>query len=130
MEQDKELMKVETTTLVLPGQLNHMNNMHGGEILKLMDNTAGIVCAKYSGGNAVTAAVNEFKFIKPVPAGSVIRCEASVLSVGHTSMNTLVTIYVDDVVNHTEYKAAEGFFVGVAIDSQGKPRPVQVSLEV
>ena len=57
--------KVETMQFVLPEHLNHMGNMHGGEIMKLMDNTAGLAFTRHAEENAVTAGVKEINFIRP-----------------------------------------------------------------
>ena len=116
--------EVETMQFVLPEHLNHMGNMHGGEILKLMDNTAGLAFIRYAGGDAVTAGVKEVKFIRPIPHRSIIKCSAKVVATGHTSMETHVAVFIEELNTMQLQKAAEGIFTGVAIDKEGKPRPV------
>jgi len=119
------ISKVETTQFVLPEHLNHMGNMHGGEILKLMDNTAGLAFIRYAGGDAVTAGVKEVKFIAPIPHKSIIKCVAEVVSVGRSSMEIKVEVFIECLETMTLIKAATGTFTGVAIDEEGKPRPVR-----
>lgn len=113
--------KVEVMQFVLPEHLNHMGNMHGGEILKLMDNTAGLAFIRYAGGDAVTAGVKDVKFITSIPSKSIIKCVAEVVEVGRTSMKTEVAVYIEETATLTLTKAAEGTFTGVAIDQEGKP---------
>lgn len=86
------LSRVETMQFVLPEHLNGMGNMHGGEIMKLMDNTAGLVFVRHAEGNAVTAAVNDLKMIKPIPAKSVVRCVGELIETGRTSMKVCVQV--------------------------------------
>lgn len=116
--------RTEVSQFVLPEHLNHMGNMHGGEIMKLMDNTAGIAFTRHAKCKAVTAAVNDFKFILPVPQKSIVRCIAEVTKVGRTSMEVNTTLYVENVETGENKKAAQGIFIGVAIDEEGRPVPV------
>lgn len=118
------LNRVEVMQFVLPEHLNHMGNMHGGEILKLMDNTAGLAFIRYAGGNAVTAGVKDVKFITPIPFKSIIKCVAEVVEVGRTSMKTEVAVYIEEAGIMKLTKVAEGTFTGVAIDEEGKPLAV------
>lgn len=118
------LSRVETMQFVLPEHLNHMGNMHGGEIMKLMDNTAGLAFIRHAEGDAVTASANEISFIKPVPANTIIKCTAEVVSVGRSSMETIVEVWVEEIQTKQVYKAAEGVFIGVAINEHGKSREV------
>ena len=118
------LSKVETMQFVLPEHLNHMGNMHGGEIMKLMDNTAGLAFTRHAEGDSVTAGVKEIDFIKPIPAKSAIKCIAEVVSTGRSSMETHVQVLVEDFKTGEVYKAVEGTFTGVAVDENSKPRPV------
>lgn len=114
----------ETTQFVLPEHLNHMGNMHGGEILKLMDNTAGLAFIRYVGGDAVTAGVKEVKFIHPIPHRSIIRCKAEVVATGRTSIQVKVAVFIELLDRRDLMKAAEGTFIGVAIDEEGKPKHI------
>lgn len=116
--------KIETVRFVLPEHLNNMGNMHGGEIMKLMDDTAGLTFIKHSQGNAVTAAANDIRFIKPIPANSIIKCVTELVGTGRTSMQVATRIFLENVETGESELAAEGMFIGVAIDENGKPRAV------
>lgn len=118
------LSKVETMQFVLPEHLNHMGNMHGGEIMKLMDNTAGLAFTRHAEGKSVTAGAKEINFIKPVPENSAIKCIAEVVSTGRSSMETHVQVLIEDFKTGEMYRVADGIFTGVAVDENGKPRPV------
>ena len=116
--------KIETTMVVLAQHLNHMDIRHGGEIMKLMDDTAGHVFIRHAEGEAVTAAANNIRFIKGIPHKSFVRCSAQLMSVGSTSMKVGVKVYIEDIRGGNQQLAAEGEFVGVAIDAVGSSRPV------
>lgn len=116
--------RVEIMQFVLPEHLNHMHNMHGGEIMKLMDNAAGLVFVRHAEGDAVTAGVKDLKMIKPIPAKSVVRCIGELIETGRTSMKVHVQVLIEDVITGSSTVASEGLFTGVAVDAEGKPRPV------
>ena len=116
--------RIEAVRFVLPEHLNNMGNMHGGEIMKLMDDTAGLTFIRHAGGNAVTAAVNDVRFIKPIPANSVIKCVTEIVGTGRTSIQVLAQVFIEDIQTGEATLATEGTFIGVAIDENGKPRPV------
>lgn len=116
--------RVEMMQFVLPEHLNHMENMHGGEIMKLMDNTAGLVFVRHAKGDAVTAAIKELQMIKPIPAKSVVRCIGELIETGRTSMKVHVQVLIEDVQTGDTTVASQGVFIGVAVDESGKPRPV------
>ena len=116
--------RIEAVRFVLPEHLNNMGNMHGGEIMKLMDDTAGLTFCRHSSGIAVTVAANDIRFIKPIPANSIIKCITEVIGTGRTSMQVSAQIFMEDVQTGDVTLAAEGVFIGVAIDENGKPRVV------
>lgn len=116
--------RTEVVKFVLPEHLNGMGNMHGGEIMKFMDDTAGLSFVKHSEGNAVTAAANNIRFIKPIPAKSIVKCVSELVKTGRTSMQVATQVYIENVKTGESILAADAIFVGVAIDEQGKPRPV------
>lgn len=116
--------KIENVKFVLPEHLNNMGNMHGGEIMKLMDDTAGLTFIRHANGDAVTAAANDIRFIKPIPANSVIKCVTEMIGTGRTSMQVSAKVFLEDVKTGESTLAAEGMFIGVAIDENGKSRVV------
>lgn len=116
--------RIENIKFVLPEHLNNMGNMHGGEIMKLMDDTAGLTFIRHASGDAVTAAANDIRFIKPIPANSVIKCVTEMIGTGRTSMQVSAKVFLEDIKTGESTLAAEGMFVGVAIDENGKSRQV------
>ena len=86
-----ENKRVQDSSITVVQQMTHQDanlagNVHGGVILKLIDNTAGIVAVRHTGGNAVTASIDRVDFHSPVFVGDLLRVSASVNFVGRTSM--------------------------------------------
>jgi acyl-CoA hydrolase len=79
-----------------PYHSNIMGNVHGGELMKMMDNAAGIAAFKHAKGDAVTARVDEIVFRKPVHIGDIVTCVGQLTYVGKSSMQIMVSIYVND----------------------------------
>ncbi|TIC87891.1 acyl-CoA thioesterase [Nocardioides sp. GY 10113] len=118
--------RIELATVTARTQANLLGNIHGGEIVKLADSTAGVVAQRHSGGPAVTAALDEMSFRAPVRVGDIVRTRAQVNGVGSSSMEIGVRIETqpwDDA--STEFlHVGSAYFLFVAIDTAGHPRPV------
>jgi acyl-CoA hydrolase len=94
--------------LLLPSQANYAGNVHGGEIMKLMDNAAGVAARRYSRSNVVTARVDEMQFLQPILVDAFVICTATVAYVGTTSMEIFVTVDMEDTDSDEAPKAKEG----------------------
>lgn len=117
--------KISIGNLMEPQQANVSGNVHGGEIMKLMDNTAGIVAHRHARGNTVTARVDELEFIKPIHIGNLVTFEGRLTYVGNSSMEVLVEVYVEDLeVENSKELALTGYFTMVGLDEEEKPRKV------
>jgi acyl-CoA hydrolase len=107
-------------------EANLLGNIHGGEIVKLADSTAGAVAQRHSGGQAVTAALDEMAFLAPVHVGDILRTYAQVNWAGRTSMEVGVRVeaqpWNDPAV--ASLHVASAYFVFVAIDADGRPREI------
>jgi len=111
--------------LMLPNQANVAGNVHGGEIMKMMDTAAGAVAKKYSKANCVTARVDELQFHLPIFVGALVGCTATVVYTGRTSMEIYVCVTSEDLESeHGPQKALSAYFTMVAISKNGKPQPV------
>jgi acyl-CoA hydrolase len=115
------------TTLVQLMEITHANIagiVHGGEVMKLVDTAAGIAAVKHSGGMAVTASIDEMSFLTPVHVGDLVTVTASVNDVGTTSLEVGVRVDVEDVISGERRHTSSAYLVFVALDDEGKPRPV------
>jgi acyl-CoA hydrolase len=115
-------LELTLTVLMGPNQANISGNIHGGEIMKLMDNTAGALAVRYSKSNVVTARVDELQFLKPVFVGAYVTCTGKIAYVGRTSMEIFLTVDVENLRSDTgKYRALEAFFTMVAVGKDGAP---------
>lgn len=111
--------------VMLPIHANAAGNVHGGEIMKIMDSAAGVVSKKHSHFNTVTARVDELEFHIPIFVGELLTCKAHLVYVGKSSMEVAVTVEVEDMENEQPpKKALSAYFTMVALDKKGTPTPV------
>lgn len=116
------------TLTLLAGQ-NHVNllgNVHGGEVMRLVDSTAGAAAGRHSGGPAVTAAMDEMAFLAPVYVGDILRATAQVNWAGRTSMEVGVRVETEpwNKAGTDPVHVASAYLVFVAIDLEGQSREV------
>jgi uncharacterized protein (TIGR00369 family) len=103
---------------------NYLGNVHGGEIMKLIDTAAGIAAGQHAGGPTVTASLDELSFLHPVRVGHIVFVHASVNDVGRTSMEVGVRVEAEDPLSGERTHTSSAYLVFVALDEQGRPRPV------
>jgi acyl-CoA hydrolase len=103
---------------------NIAGNVHGGTIMKLVDNAAGLAAAKHAGGLAVTAVMDDMSFLEPVYVGDVVTLKASVNEAFNTSMEVGVRVEAESFVTGKTSHTSSAYLVFVAVDDDGKPRPV------
>jgi acyl-CoA hydrolase len=112
---------VTMTQIVLPFHANVAGNMHGGEVMKLMDSAAGVAAARHSLSNVVTASVTQLSFIEPIFVGDLVLCKAELTYTGNTSMEVYVTVDAEDLNRGIIKHVCEGYFFMVALDRNGRP---------
>jgi len=105
---------------------NLLGNVHGGEVVKLADSTAGAVAQRHSGGPAVTAALDEMVFLAPVHVGDIVRTMGRVNWAGRSSMEVGVRVEAQPWNDPSAdgLHVASAYFVFVAIDEEGRPREI------
>ena len=110
--------------------VNLLGNVHGGVIMRLVDTTAGVVAQRHGGGPAVTVAMDEMAFLRPVHVGDIVRTVAQVNWAGKTSMEIGVRVEAEPWHEATEVPlhVASAYLVFVAIDPAGKPRSIRALL--
>lgn len=107
---------------------NHSNiagNVHGGEIMRLMDNVAGIAAIRHARTIVVTARVDNLEFHFPVHVGNLLTCHAKLTFVGNSSMEVFVEVLAEDLVKEGSTRtAATALFTMVALDENGQPKTI------
>jgi uncharacterized protein (TIGR00369 family) len=118
--------RVSLAVITANREVNLLGNVHGGEIMKLADSTAGAVAQRHSGGPAVTAALDEMAFLHPVHVGDIVHAHAQVNWAGRSSMEIGVRVETEPWTDAsgTLRHVASAYFVFVAIDEEGRPREI------
>ena len=98
--------------------------VHGGTIMKLVDTAAGLAAMKHCGGPAVTVSMDSMSFLAPVRIGDTVMVRASVNDVGRTSLEIGVRVESENVLSGERTHTGSAYLVFVALDEEGKPRPV------
>lgn len=113
------------TVLMTPDMANFSGNVHGGAVLKLLDQVAYACASRYSGGYVVTLSVDQVTFRQPIYVGELVTFLASVNHTGNTSMEIGIKVVTENIPTRSVRHANSCFFTMVAVDKNGKPTAVQ-----
>ncbi len=117
---------VSESTVIIVQQMiqndaNLSGNVHGGSIMRLIDNTAGIVAVRHASSNVVTASIDRLDFHSPVYVGDLLKITAGINYVGSSSMEVGVRVEAENVVTGKSRHTASAYLTFVALGSEGKP---------
>lgn len=98
--------------------------MHGGVVMKHIDDAAGVVAIKHTGSNVVTASIDRLDFHNPVFIGNLLTVKACINMVGRTSMEIGVRVEAEDIISQTVRHTASAYLTFVALDDCNRPAPV------
>ena len=116
--------ELTTRTLTMPGDANPSGDIFGGWVLSQMDIAGGICAGQRTQGRVATVAVDAMTFIRPVFVGDVLCLHTRIAREGRTSVSIQVEAWaIRDRIGE-RVKVTEGLFTFVAIDDEGRPRPL------
>ena len=110
--------------IAMPADTNANGDIFGGWVLSQMDQAGGIAAVERAHGRVVTIAVEAMTFIRPVKVGDVLCVYTHVDKVGRTSMKIHIEAWARRFSSHVREKVTDAVFTFVAIDEEGRPRPV------
>jgi acyl-CoA hydrolase len=110
--------------MMLPTHTNPDGNIHGGDIMKYIDDAAAVVAMKYARSIVVTASIDRLDFHRPVHVGNLLILKASLNAAGRTSMEIGVRVEAEDVKKGITHHIASAYLTFVALDENRKPTPV------
>jgi acyl-CoA hydrolase len=116
--------RVETCMIMEPIHGNPYGNVHGGELMRIMDNTAGLAALKHAKGTVVTARVDEIVFHKPIHIGDIVTCIGQVAYVGKSSIQVMVSIVVHELTDYSQQETAMTAFFTMVHLVDNKPAKV------
>jgi acyl-CoA thioesterase YciA len=109
----------------LPADVNGNGDIFGGWLMAQVDLAGAVLPSRVAKGRLATVAVNQFIFKQPVSVGDLVSFYAHIVRVGNTSITVHVDVYAErNPANLQVVKVTEASLTYVAIDGQGKPRPI------
>ncbi len=112
------------TVLMTPDTANFTGNVHGGTILKLLDQVAYACASRYAGRYVVTLSVDQVMFRQPIHVGELVTFLAAVNHTGTSSMEVGIKVLAEDIRSQAVRHVNSCFFTMVAVDDQRQPVPV------
>ena len=121
---DEELV---LKVIPMPADSNANGDIFGGWVMAQVDLAGSVIPARYAQGRMATVAVNEFIFKQPVRVGDILTFFSKLVRIGRTSITVKVEVYAERFSAQRQYvKVTEASVTYVAIDDQGRPRPIPV----
>lgn len=103
---------------------NAAGNVHGGTIMKMCDEVAGVAAVRHSGGRVVTAAMDRMTFTRAVYVGQLVTVKATVNAAWRTSMEVGVRVESEEVRTGEVTHTSTAYLTMVSLDDEGMPQPV------
>jgi acyl-CoA hydrolase len=110
--------------MMIPQDANPAGNVHGGVVVKIIDEAAGVVAARHSRCNVVTASIDRMDFHQPVFVGDLLFFRATLNFAGRTSMEIGVRVEAENLMTGEVRHVASAYLTYVAIDRSGRPNEI------
>ncbi len=123
MEREKKISEsiIDMVELVLPNDVNLLNNLKGGTLMHWIDIAAALTASKHSNHIVATVAMDSLDFKHPIKLGEMVRLVATMVSVGNTSMKIKVEVWAENLQTGSVIMTNEANLIFVALDDNGKP---------
>ena len=109
---------------MMPSQANYRGDVHGGWIMKLVDEAGALSAMRHAKCRVVTIAIDQMAFHKPIRIGDLVILNAEVTYVGHSSMETRVQVIAENPISGEKTYTNTAYLVYVALDEKGRPTSV------
>lgn len=116
--------KITLSLMMSPQDANTLGNVHGGVIMKLVDEAGALVALRHAQAPVVTVAVDSMTFMLPIHIGELVTFSAELTYVGRTSMEVRVEVVAENPMTGIQRNSNIAYLVYVALDTEGKPKPV------
>jgi len=113
--------KVTLAQLMQPEHANAIGNVHGGWIMKLVDEAGALACMRHAQQRVVTVVVDQMTFRLPIRIGDLVILSAEVSYTGRTSMEVEVTVEAENPITGELKRTNTAYLVYVALDEDGQP---------
>lgn len=116
--------QLSMTVLMTPDTANFSGKVHGGTILKLLDQVAYACASRYAGRYVVTLSVDQVMFRQPIQVGELVTFLASINHTGTSSMEVGIKVIAEDIRTQVVRHVNSCFFTMIAVNDEGRPSPV------
>ena len=116
--------RITLAQLMQPEHANNLGNVHGGWIMKLVDEAGALACMRHSQRRVVTVAIDSMVFRQPIKISDLVILHAEVTFAGRTSMEVEVDVEAENPLTGERTTTNTAYLVYVALDDSGKPTPV------
>jgi acyl-CoA hydrolase len=113
--------RISIAQLMQPEHANNLGNVHGGWVMKLVDEAGALTCMRHSQRRVVTVAIDSMVFRKPIKIGDIVLLTAEVTYAGHTSMEAEVLVHTENPITGERLETNTAYLVYVALDDDGQP---------
>ena len=117
-------------TIAMPADANANGDIFGGWLMSQMDLAAGNLAVRVAHGRCVTVAVDAMSFLRPVKIGDEVTVYCELIGTGRTSLNIAVEAWRRERSEEEDHQVTKAVFKFVAIDAEGRPRPVKAAAGV
>jgi uncharacterized protein (TIGR00369 family) len=116
--------RITLSQLMHPEHANLLGNVHGGWIMKLVDEAGALTCMRHSQRKVVTVTIDSMDFRQPIRIGDLVILTAEVTYTGRTSMEATVEVHAENPITGWQTHTNTAYLVYVALDDAGRPTPV------
>ena len=116
--------QISIAQLMQPEHANNLGNVHGGWIMKLVDEAGALACMRHAQRRVVTVAIDQMVFRQPIRIGDLVNLKAEVTYAGRTSMEAEVQVTAENPITGECTHTNTAFLVYVALDTNGQPAAV------
>lgn len=116
--------RIQLAQIMMPEHANMQGNVHGGWIMKLVDEAGALASTRHSAHRTVTVAIDQMVFRHPIHIGDLVLFNAEVTYAGKTSMEVEVKVIAENPISAAQIHTNAAYLVYVAIDDSGKPTQV------
>jgi len=107
-----------------PEHANNLGHVHGGWIMKLVDEAGALACMRHAQKRVVTVAVDSLVFREPIKIGDLVILSAEVTHTGRTSMEAEVLVVAENPITGERTHTNTAYLVYVGLDDEGRPTPI------
>ncbi|HEX5809645.1 MAG TPA: acyl-CoA thioesterase [Anaerolineales bacterium] len=116
--------RISLSQLMHPEHANLLGNVHGGWVMKLVDEAGALACMRHAQKKVVTVAIDSMTFREPIKIGDLVILKAEVSYTGRTSMEAAVEVVAENPITGEQTHTNTAYLVYVALDDEGRPSSV------